>query len=151
MTVHGDSRAGLAHSLILDPATRVRLSAARMMSFRFPRTVVVGACFSGDLDKRLGTDPTGIPTVMLCRGASTVIGGLFPLADGPGAGHATAYILSSLYHHLAAGAEAPWALRKALRWWRTERDSTPVSWAGIAAISDGSIRHSRGNMSASER
>jgi hypothetical protein len=83
MSVHGDNRPGLAHSLILDPVRAKRLSAGRMMSMRFPRTVVVGACFSGDLDRRVGTDPTGIPAVMLCRGASTVIGGIFPLSDGP--------------------------------------------------------------------
>lgn len=138
MSVHGDDRAGLAHSLLLDRATRTRLSAARMMSCRFPRTVIVGACFSGDLDKRLGTDPTGIPTVMLCRGANTVIGGVLPLVEGPATDHATARILSRLYEHLAAGTEAPWALRQALRWWKSTRATPPVTWAGLTAISNGS-------------
>ncbi|SDY10276.1 CHAT domain-containing protein [Amycolatopsis xylanica] len=140
MSVHGDNRPGLAHSLILDPARAKRLSAGRMMSMRFPRTVVVGACFSGDLDRRVGTDPTGIPAVMLCRGASTVIGGTFPLPDGPAAGHATARILSWLYGELAAGARAPWALRRAQQRWRAVGDSSPATWAGLAAISNGSVR-----------
>ncbi|MFF1819835.1 CHAT domain-containing protein [Kribbella sp. NPDC058245] len=140
MSVHGNNMAGLAHSLILDPVTGTRLSAARMMSCRFPRTVVVGACFSSDLDKRAGTDPTGIPTVMLCRGAAAVVGGLFPLADGPGSGHATAHILSNLYSQLADGIEAPWALRRATRWWRSGREPTPVSWAGLAVLTNGAFR-----------
>jgi CHAT domain-containing protein len=143
MSVHGDNRPGLAHSLILDPARAKRLSAGRMMTMRFPQTVVVGACFSGELDRRVGTDPTGIPAVMLCRGASTVIGGTFPLPDGPGDGHATARILSGLYRELGAGAGAPWALRRAQQRWRAEEDSSPVTWAGLTAISNGNVRPSR--------
>ncbi|MET1075526.1 MAG: CHAT domain-containing protein, partial [Umezawaea sp.] len=137
MSVHGDSRPGLAHSLLLDPVRRTRLSAARMMGLRFPRTVVVGACFSGNLDKRLGTDPVGIPSVMLCRGASTVVGGTFPLADGPASGHATATILKHLYTDLARDVQAPWALRRAQQRWRAEHDTSPVTWAGLTAMSNG--------------
>ncbi|MCT2587962.1 CHAT domain-containing protein [Actinophytocola gossypii] len=139
MSVHGDDRPGLAHSLLLNPERRTRLSAARMMGLRFPRTVVVGACFSGNLDRRIGTDPIGIPSVMLCRGASTVIGGTFPLPDGASTGHATATILEHLYIQLARGARAPWALRRAQQRWRAEHDTSPLSWAGLTAMSNGDL------------
>lgn len=139
MSVHGDSRPGLAHSLLLNPARKTRLSAARMMGLRFPSTVVVGACFSGNLDKRVGTDPIGIPSVMLCRGATTVIGGTFPLADGPASGHATATILKHLYTGLARDVPAPWALRRAQQRWRAEHDTTPLTWSGLTAISNGEL------------
>jgi hypothetical protein len=136
MSVHGDDRPGLAHALLLDPDRKTRLSAARMMGLTFPRTVVVGACFSGSLDKRVGTDPVGIPSVMLCRGASTVIGGSFPLPDGPGAGHATATVLGHFYALHAQGARAPWALRRAQQRWRAEHDTSPYSWAGLTALTN---------------
>ncbi|MCP3800684.1 CHAT domain-containing protein [Allokutzneria sp. A3M-2-11 16] len=139
MSVHGDNRTGLAHSLLLDPARGTRLSAGRMMRLHFARTVVVGACFSGNLDKRVGTDPTGIPAVMLCRGATTVIGGAFPLPDGPANDHSTATILGYLYAGLATGTGAPWALRRAQLRWRAEHDKRPATWAGLIAISSGNF------------
>ena len=139
MSVHGDGRAGLAHSLILDPSRSVRLSAGRMIGMRFPATVVVGACFSGSLDRRFGTDPTGIPSVMLCQGATTVVGGLFPLPDGDGSGHATAGILGHLYAQLSEGESAPWALRAAQRKWRAGRATSPAVWAGLTAMSNGAL------------
>jgi hypothetical protein len=55
-------------------------------------------------------------------------------------GHATAHILSALYRELAAGRSAPWALRRAQQRWRAEGDSSPVSWAGLTAITNGSVR-----------
>lgn len=139
MSVHGDNRPGLAHSLHLNPAKKTRLSAARMMGLNFPRTVVVGACFSGALDNRIGTDPIGIPSVMLCRGASTVIGGTFPLADGPATNHATATILHHFYALHARGVPAPWALRGAQQRWRAEHNTTPVTWAGLTAMTNGNF------------
>jgi len=90
-------------------------------------------------------------SLMSCRGdtrstlapaaeASTVIGGLFPLADGPAAGHSTARILSRMYADLAVGAEAPWALRRAQRWWRSQHDAAPVNRAGLTAMTTGAYR-----------
>ncbi|MDX3655785.1 CHAT domain-containing protein [Streptomyces sp. ID05-26A] len=139
LSVHGDGRAGLAHSLILDPRRSVRLSAGRMIGLRFPATVVVGACFSGSLDRRVGTDPTGIPSVMPCQGATTVIGGLFPLPDGAASGHSTAGILGHLYVRLAEGEPAPWALRSAQRRWRSGRMTSPLAWASLTAMSNGAL------------
>jgi tetratricopeptide (TPR) repeat protein len=136
MSVHGDNRPGLAHSLLLNPQQKTRLSAARMMALSFPSTVVVGACFSSSMDARVGTDPVGIPAVMLCRGASTVIGGAFPLPDGPATGHATATILGLFYALHARGARAPWALRRAQQRWRAEHDTAPHSWAGLTALTN---------------
>jgi hypothetical protein len=136
MSVHGDDRPGLAHSLLLDPERKSRLSAARMMGMTFPETVVVGACFSGSLDRRVGTDPVGIPSVMLCRGASTVVGGTFPLPDGPATGHATATILGYFYGLHARGARTPWALRRAQQRWRAEHETSPYSWAGLTTLTN---------------
>jgi tetratricopeptide (TPR) repeat protein len=136
MSVHGDNRPGLAHSLLLDPVRKTKLSAARMMSLSFPETVVVGACFSGSMDNRVGTEPLGIPSVMLCRGAGTVIGGLFPLPDGPRTGHATATILSLFYTLHAQGARPAWALRRAQQRWRAEHDSVTYTWAGLTALTN---------------
>jgi len=140
MSVHGDNRPGLAHSLLLDPVRKTRLSAARMMSLNFPETVVVGACFSGSMDNRTGTEPVGIPSVMLCRGASTVIGGLYPLPDGSSTGHATATILSLFYAVHAQGTQPAWALRRAQQQWRAQHESMTYTWAGLTALTNCDLR-----------
>jgi CHAT domain-containing protein len=88
------------------------------------------------MDKRVGTEPIGIPSVMLCRGASTVIGGLYPLPDGPGTGHATATILGRFYALHAQGARPAWALRRAQQRWRAEHESAPYTWAGLTALTN---------------
>ncbi|MEU6211360.1 CHAT domain-containing protein [Streptomyces sp. NPDC047023] len=136
-SVHGNSRPGLAHALLLDRGTT--LSAARMLTLRFPRTLVVSACFSAELDGRRGTDPLGIPTVALCRGADTVIGGIFPLPDGELPGnrpdHATAKVVAILYGLLAEGVPPSTALRRAQRQWRRDTGHPPPwLWAGLVSI-----------------
>jgi len=136
-SVHGNGRPGLAHSLQLAPGRA--LSAARMLTLRFPPTVVISACLSAEIDERRGTAPIGIPTVALCRGANTVIGGIFPLPDGPSRrpqySHATATLLELFYPLLAQCVPAPAALRLAQREWRRERsDPPPLLWAGLVAI-----------------
>ncbi|MET7650006.1 CHAT domain-containing protein, partial [Streptomyces sp. NPDC005486] len=112
-SVHGNDSPGLAHALRLDRSTM--LSAARMLTLRFPRTLLINACLSAELDERRGTDPLGIPTVALCRGAETVIGGIFPLPDGRAKNdrysHPTARILAILYQLLADGFPPSTALR----------------------------------------
>ncbi|MFJ8078533.1 CHAT domain-containing protein [Streptomyces sp. NPDC096176] len=137
-SVHGDDSPGLAHALRLD--RRTRLSAARMLTLRFPRTLLVNACLSAELDERRGTDPLGIPTVALCRGAETVIGGMFPLPDGrannPRYSHPTARILAVLYQLLAEGMPPSTALRTAQRRFRAEvgLSAPPRLWAGLVSI-----------------
>ncbi|MFD9502531.1 CHAT domain-containing protein [Streptomyces sp. NPDC060035] len=136
-SVHGDNRPGLAHALILDDHTR--LSAARMLTLHFPRILMINACLSAELDERHGTDPLGIPTVALCRGAETVIGGLYPLPDGQsqtlGLSHPTSGILTILYRLLAEGMAPSSALRTAQRQWRREHGPTPAwLWAGLVSI-----------------
>lgn len=150
-SVHGNNGPGLAHALSLAPT--VELSAARMLTLRFPPTMLVNACLSADLDERRGTDPIGIPTVALCRGAETVIGGLFPLPDGearnPSYSHSTAHILAHLYPLLAKGATAPRALREAQRQWRKDRPPIPPwLWAGLVSIT---TRHDEPSSSAGEK
>ncbi|MEU6314965.1 CHAT domain-containing protein [Streptomyces sp. NPDC047014] len=132
-SVHGNSSPGLAHALLL--ARDTTLSAARMLTLRFPRTLVVSACFSAELDGRRGTDPLGIPTVALCRGADTVIGGIFPLPDGGRTEHATAKVVAILYGLLAQGVPPSIALRRAQRQWREEAEHPPPwLWAGLVSI-----------------
>ncbi|MBQ0906139.1 CHAT domain-containing protein [Micromonospora sp. U21] len=137
VSVHGNSRPGLAHALKLDRHTV--LSAARMLTLRFPQLLMINACLSAELDERHGTDPLGIPTAALCRGAETVIGGIFPLPDGPTANpvysHPTAGILAILYRLLADGVPPSSALRAAQRRWRRERGPVPPwLWAGLISI-----------------
>src|SRR3569833_603678 len=136
MSVHGDNRPGLAHSLLLAPDRKTRLSAAWLLLLCFPESVVVGACFSGSMDNRVGTEPLGIPSVMLCRGATTVIGGLFPLPDGPRTGHATTPIHCLFYALHAEGARPAWAQHRAQQRWRAEHDSVPYTWAGLTALTN---------------
>jgi hypothetical protein len=136
-SVHGNSRPGLAHALTL--ARRSELSAARMLTLRFPRTLMINACLSAELDERRGTDPLGIPTVALCRGAETVIGGIYPLPDGratkPEYSHPTSRILTVLYQLIAEGVPPSTALRAAQRRWRGEVGLTPPwLWAGLVSI-----------------
>lgn len=136
-SVHGNDRPGLAHALHLDRHTT--LSAARMLTLRFPRTLLFNACLSAELDERRGTDPLGIPTVALCRGAETVIGGIFPLPDGKGKNplysHPTARILAALYQLLAEGVAPATALRTAQRQFRAEVGPVPpLLWAGLVSI-----------------
>ncbi|MFC8730619.1 CHAT domain-containing protein [Streptomyces bacillaris] len=137
-SVHGNNRPGLAHALHLDRTTW--LSAARMLTLRFPPVLMINACLSAELDERRGTDPLGIPTVALCRGAETVIGGIYPLPDGPsrvpGRGdHPTARILTILYRLLAEGMAPSSALRAAQRQWRREQGPVPVLlWAGLVSM-----------------
>ncbi|MBA9005331.1 CHAT domain-containing protein [Thermomonospora cellulosilytica] len=139
LSVHGTNRPGLAHSLFLD--RRTELSAARMLTLRVPPLLMINACMSAELDQRRGTDPLGIPTVALCRGAHTVIGGIFPLPDGaseetPEFSHPTASILSRLYHRLSEGWEPAEALRDAQRNWLADRPgAVPLLWSGLVAIS----------------
>ncbi|MEV4824188.1 CHAT domain-containing protein [Micromonospora sp. NPDC049274] len=137
VSVHGNGSPGLAHALKLTDGTE--LSAARMLALRFPPLLLINACLSADLDQRQGTDPLGIPTVALCRGAETVLGGLFPLPDGtagnPEYSHATATILSHLYGLLSSGVPPSIALRRAQRRWRESRpEAPPVFWAGLVAL-----------------
>ncbi|MFE4392195.1 CHAT domain-containing protein [Streptomyces sp. NPDC056844] len=136
-SVHGNDSPGLAHALRLDRHTA--LSAARMLTLRFPRTLLINACLSAELDERRGTDPLGIPTVALCRGAETVIGGIFPLPDGKGKNplysHPTARILAALYQLLAEGVAPATALRTAQRQFRAEAGPVPPRlWAGLVSI-----------------
>lgn len=136
-TVHGNDRPGLAHALSL--ARGVALSAAQMLTLRFPPILMINACLSAELDRRRGTDPLGIPTVALCRGARTVIGGIFPLPDGeagnPAWSHSTAAVLALLYPLIAGGVAPSSALRAAQRQWRRERGWTPpLLWAGLVSI-----------------
>lgn len=136
-SVHGNDSPGLAHALRLD--RRTQLSAARMLTLRFPRTLLINACLSAELDERRGTDPLGIPTVALCRGAETVIGGIFPLPDGraknPRHSHPTARILAILYRLLAQGVPPSTALRTAQRQYRAEVGTVPPRlWAGLVSI-----------------
>jgi hypothetical protein len=136
-SVHGNDRPGLAHALRLDRTTT--LSAARMLTLRFPHTLLINACLSAELDERHGTDPLGIPTVALCRGAETVIGGIFPLPDGKARNarysHPTARILAVLYQLLAEGVAPSTALRSAQRRFRAEVGSVPPRlWAGLVSI-----------------
>ncbi|GAA2190133.1 CHAT domain-containing tetratricopeptide repeat protein [Micromonospora lupini] len=137
VSVHGNGSPGLAHALALTDGTE--LSAARMLALRFPPLLLINACLSAELDQRQGTDPLGIPTVALCRGAETVLGGLFPLPDGTAANpeysHATATIVSHLYGLLSAGVPPSIALRRAQRRWRESRpEAPPVLWAGLVAL-----------------
>ncbi|MEU8845294.1 CHAT domain-containing protein [Streptomyces sp. NPDC048564] len=104
-----------------------------------PRTLLINACLSAELDERRGTDPLGIPTVALCRGAETVIGGIFPLPDGraknPRYSHPTARILAILYRLLATGVPPSTALRSAQRQYRAEVGPVPPRlWAGLVSI-----------------
>ncbi|MFE6765311.1 CHAT domain-containing protein [Streptomyces sp. NPDC057689] len=136
-SVHGNDSPGLAHALRLDRHTT--LSAARMLTLRFPRTLLINACLSAELDERRGTDPLGIPTVALCRGAETVIGGIFPLPDGKGRNplysHPTARVLATLYQLLAENAAPATALRTAQRRFRAEVGPVPpLLWAGLVSI-----------------
>ncbi|MGC4785018.1 CHAT domain-containing protein [Micromonospora zamorensis] len=138
MTVHGNGSPGLAHALALDDG--IELSAARMLGLRFPPLLLINACLSAELDQRQGTDPLGIPTVALCRGAETVLGGLFPLPDGvakkkPEYSHPTAAILGHLYGLLSSGVPPSVALRRAQRQWRESRpEAPPVLWAGLVVL-----------------
>ncbi|MFG2540135.1 CHAT domain-containing protein [Streptomyces sp. NPDC048511] len=136
-SVHGNDSPGLAHALRLDRHTV--LSAARMLTLRFPRTLLINACLSAELDERRGTDPLGIPTVALCRGAETVIAGIYPLPDGKGKNplysHPTARILAALYQFLAQGTAPATALRAAQRQFRAEVGPVPpLLWAGLVSI-----------------
>lgn len=144
VSVHGNNKPGLAHGLRL--TARQELSAARMLNMQFPPTFMINACLSADLDERRGTDPLGIPTVALCRGAREVIGGIFPIPDGPARrpdySHSSALILADLYGRLAAGEPAPEALRHAQRAWRASRpEAPPWLWAGLTCIT---IQHDGG-------
>jgi CspA family cold shock protein len=95
----------------------------------------MGSCWSGWLFFDQGAEPIGLPTVALLRGASTVIGGLRPLPDGPRLGEPTARLLAELYREIGAGRHPAWALRAAqLSLWNDPDSRQWWKWASVGCI-----------------
>ncbi|UQU64900.1 CHAT domain-containing protein [Couchioplanes caeruleus] len=76
---------GAGSSTGLDQALRLRdgsvVTAASALGLRWPPTVVLGACWINSMAVRSGQESTGFSMACLMRGASTVIGGIAPVAD----------------------------------------------------------------------
>lgn len=130
--VHGQARRGLGHYLDLHHGRR--LSAARLLTCRLPPLLGLGACWSGRADFTPGSEPIGLASVALSRGASAVVAGLFAVADDPGVEQA-GQILAATYRGVGEGAPAPLALQEAqLDYLAANPLSTIRDWAGFVVF-----------------
>lgn len=127
ISVHGQGENGLAHGVVLSPG--VELTAAHILGWRMPRTVIVGACWTA----RINPDPLGdqlaLATLAIAKGANSVVGAIYPLPDVPEPSP-TATLLSALYRRLPETTVAR-ALGDAQR---SMRDQPAHRWAGLVHI-----------------
>ncbi|WP_194918186.1 PDZ domain-containing protein [Catenulispora rubra] len=90
ISVHGSPESGYGAAPGFGRFVRLRdqsiLSTRAALSFAWPRTVVLGACWIGGVDLKVGREPTGFPIACIQRGADFVIGGTAPIPDVRSAG-----------------------------------------------------------------
>jgi hypothetical protein len=126
ISCHGDDSPGLRHSLRLDENDS--LSAAHLLTLSCPRTLVLGACWSGQVSYKDGGEPFGLATVALLRGADSVISGIHALPS-----RATADVLAKLYWRVGTGDRPAVALRASQLAARASAPD-PRLWAGLIFI-----------------
>jgi hypothetical protein len=127
IAAHGDGEPGLRHGLQIGDQV---LQAVDLLASSLPRTVVLGACRSGQLAIAPGWEPLGLATVCLLAGADAVVGAVF---DVPGI--ETGQVLGSFYRQLALGDPADVALRSAqIEFLAMNESAPPLEWAGFAVF-----------------
>jgi CHAT domain-containing protein len=95
------------------------------------RLVVLSACRSAGGTLLQGEGVLGLARAFFEAGASSVVGGLWPLRDDE-----TADLLARFYGHLSAGQSASAALRAAQA--EAARAGAPTAaWAGVVVLGDG--------------
>jgi CHAT domain-containing protein/tetratricopeptide (TPR) repeat protein len=98
------------------------------------RMVVLSACRSAGGTLLQGEGVLGLARAFFEAGASSVIGGLWPLRDDE-----TADLFARFYRHLRAGARSAEALRAAQD--EAAREGQPAAaWAGVVLLGDGQAR-----------
>jgi cold shock CspA family protein/tetratricopeptide (TPR) repeat protein len=128
---HGGRNAGLSHGLFLGDGEI--LTAASMLRMKIPDILVMGSCWSTSLSHTGEAEPLGLPTAALLRGSRAVIGGIYPLPDGPH--QPTAELLAAFHRELARGHSAPEALRLAQIALMKPRDTGDWrNWAGVICL-----------------
>jgi len=122
-SVHGDAAAGLSHGVFLAPG--VSLQAADLIRLDLPSTLIIGACWSSRVDS--AAEPYALPLVAHARGATDIIGGIYPLPDAPP--FPTARLLTQLYPALLGTdpATALWLAQHEA----AAADAAPHTWAGV--------------------
>jgi hypothetical protein len=132
MAVHGtgdDHGWGQAKKLRDADGNTVWITAARALSWTVPRLCVLASC-NTPITAPDGVEVGGFPLALMLRGATTVIGGLYNIDD-----KATSQIMIAFWKHLAAGASALYALRRAkldyLQDNSDARHTWPELWAGL--------------------
>lgn len=107
------------------------LSAMNAATIPWPQTVILGSCWSAHLPKQRHGEPFGLATACLYGGATSVVGGLAPVANRPG----SARILAELSLAVADGVHPATALRECVTARRRlDRDPWPPAyeWAVLA-------------------
>ncbi|MEV4822579.1 CHAT domain-containing protein [Micromonospora sp. NPDC049274] len=128
LSAHGNGREGLAHAIEVDGQD---FTAAAALRLNFPSLVIAAACWSAKVRSTPGTEPWGLPTVMLSRGSRWFVGGQVAVEDT-----GTAEILAAFYAATAAGRPPSEALRDAQLDYlaRHGREVPPRRWAALALI-----------------
>jgi len=131
LSVHGQSDEGLAHGVVLAPG--VELTAAHLIGWRMPDTLIIGSCWTARLSPDPAADQVAITTLAVAKGARNVIGGIFPLPDEDGVrpGRSpTAALLASFYRRLPdeSVAHALWSAQKEHRYRPAHQ------WAGLIHV-----------------
>lgn len=121
----GSTSVGLDQHVDLGGGRRLR--AADLLGIALTGDVTLGTCFVGSAITRPGDEPLTLPTVALCVGAESIVGGVFAVPD-----QSTASVLGRYYRHLADGRPAHQALRCAqLQYLAEHPASPPANWAGL--------------------
>ncbi|GAA4592455.1 hypothetical protein GCM10023194_54310 [Planotetraspora phitsanulokensis] len=112
---------------------RTTLSAAGAIRLRWPKTVVLGSCWSTRLTMETGDEPMGLVTACLLGGATSVVGGQAPIAN-----RAASSTLARVALAAAFGEHPATALRAAVDDQRAgARDQWPPAavWASLTVWS----------------
>ncbi|MCP4304742.1 MAG: CHAT domain-containing protein [bacterium] len=122
--VHGS---GFGLDQRLELASDEVLSASKALQYRWPRWVLLAACFVGGVEHQPGAEPLGLPVACLLGGCESVIGGVLPVDS------ADAQILADhVIEQVARGIDPAVALRVAQRE-LSHREL--LSWAPFCCIS----------------
>ena len=135
ISCHGDTDGNPHHSAVLLRDGSV-VSATAALQLRWPRTVVLGACWVAVTSSAPGRDPVGFPVACLARGAQSVIGGIAPIKSA-----VAARVLADFARALPTASSAVHALQLALsRRLQAEphlRGQDPRAWAALTAWTNG--------------
>jgi CHAT domain-containing protein len=127
MAVHGsDDETGWGQTKLMPDGSTI--TAARVLGLDIPRLCVLASCYSS-ITTADGIELGGFPLALMLRGATTVIGGLYQIAD-----ESTADIMVRFWRRIADGQPPLPALRSAKLDWIGEdrgRRKRPRGWAGL--------------------